>query len=62
MEIINSLMASVPAWISAISLLVAGAAAIAALTPTPKDDAILARIRKIVDMLALNVGNAKNKS
>ena len=35
------------------------ASAIAALTPSPKDDGIIAKIRKVVDLLALNVGNAK---
>lgn len=40
---------------------VAVAAAIAALTPTPKDDSVMAIIRKVVDFLALNVGNAKNQ-
>ena len=40
---------------------VAAAAAIAAVTPTPKDDSALAFVRKILDLLALNVFNAKNK-
>lgn len=37
------------------------AAAVAALTPTPKDDGIVAGVRKIVDLLAMNFGNAKNQ-
>ena len=37
------------------------ASAIAALTPTPKDDGIVGKAYKIVDWLALNVGKAKNK-
>jgi len=44
------------AWVSAI---VTGASAIVALTPTPKDDTILATVRHWVDILALNVFNAK---
>lgn len=36
------------------------AAAITALTPTPKDDAFVARIRGVLDKLALNVRHAKN--
>lgn len=44
-----------------VSLVVAAAAAIAALTPTPKDDGVIKVIRKIVDALALNVGKAKNR-
>lgn len=43
------------------SLVVAAAAAIAALTPTPKDDGVIRVIRKVVDGLALNVGKAKNR-
>lgn len=39
--------------------LIAGASAIAAVTPTPKDDAILVKIKKVVDVAALNVGQAK---
>jgi hypothetical protein len=44
------------------ALAVVGAAsAIAALTPNKTDDAAVAFIRKIIDTLALNVWNAKNK-
>ncbi len=41
--------------------LIASASAIAALTPTPKDDGIMSFLRKIVDFFALNIGNAKTK-
>lgn len=47
--------------LSAITGAVALAAAIAALTPTPKDDGVVAMLRKIIDVVALNIGNAKNK-
>jgi hypothetical protein len=40
---------------------VALASAIAALTPTPKDDQWVAKLYKIVDLIALNVGRAKDK-
>lgn len=43
----------------AISGIVAGASALAALTPTTKDDSVLAKIKKVLDVFALNVGNAK---
>ncbi len=42
-----------------ITSVVSAASAIAALTPSDLDDGIVAKIRKIVDVLALNVGNAK---
>lgn len=35
--------------------------AIAASTPTPKDDAWLAKAYKVVDLLAINIGMAKDK-
>jgi len=38
---------------------VAAASAVAALTPTPKDDGVARWLRKAVDFLALNFGNAK---
>ena len=40
---------------------VALASAIAALTPTPKDDGIVKKLYKLVDLLAINVGKAKEK-
>ena len=39
----------------------AAASAICALTPTKKDDKILRRIYRLIEMLALNVGRAKEK-
>jgi len=37
------------------------AALIAALTPSDADNKIVAKIRSVVDMLGLNILNAKNK-
>ena len=34
---------------------------IAAATPTPKDDALIAKAYKIIDLLAINIGMAKDK-
>lgn len=39
--------------------LVALCSAICAVTPTPKDNAIIGKIYKVVEMFALNVGKAK---
>ena len=50
------------ALIGIITSVVAVASAIAALTPTPKDDTIVGKIYKVVDLLALNVGKAKDKA
>lgn len=35
--------------------------AVAAATPSPKDDGWAKKVRKVVDFIALNVKNAKNK-
>ena len=43
----------------AISGIISGASALAAITPTQKDDAVLAKVKKGLDVLALNVGYAK---
>lgn len=48
-----------PEILTAASTTVAAASAIAALTPTPADDGFLAILRRLLDVLALNVGNAK---
>ena len=34
---------------------------IAASTPTPKDDVWIGKLYKIIDLLALNIGKAKQK-
>jgi len=45
-----------------ISVIVTIASAIAALTPTPKDDKWIGKLYKIIDVFALNIGKAKNKA
>ena len=37
------------------------ASLIAALTPTPKDDNFFKKVYSILDLLALNIGKAKDK-
>ena len=44
-----------------ISVVVTVASAIAAITPTPKDDKWIGKLYKIIDVFALNIGKAKNK-
>ena len=44
-----------------ITAVISAASAIAALTPTPKDDTIVGKVYKLVDWLALNVFKAKDK-
>ncbi len=45
-------------WITTI---VTVASIIAASTPTPKDDAWIGKLYKFIDLLALNIGKAKEK-
>lgn len=57
---LSGFLDKVPDILQVISLLITAFAAIAAITPTPKDDGVLLVLRKIVDFLALNVGGARN--
>jgi len=49
-----------------IGLIISGivfiASAIAAITPTPKDDKWIGKLYKIIDVCALNIGKAKDKA
>ena len=45
-----------------ITLIVTVASLIAASTPTPKDDAWIGKLYKFVDLLALNIGKAKESA
>lgn len=49
------------ALLNAATAVVGASAAITALTPTPKDDGVVRTIRQILDLLALNVGHARNR-
>ena len=60
-EIISYLVANVDSILFAVSAVVAAASAVAALTPTPKDDSIVAKAYKVLYWVALNVGKAKDK-
>lgn len=41
-------------------MIVGIASALAAMTPTPKDDKFLGKLRKALDVVALNVRHARN--
>jgi hypothetical protein len=47
--------------ISWITLVVTVASMVAATTPTPKDDSLIGIVYKFIDLLAINVGKAKDK-
>jgi len=47
--------------ISWITIVVTVASLVAASTPTPKDDVWIGKLYKFIDLLALNIGKAKDK-
>jgi len=47
--------------ISWITIIVTVASLVAASTPTPKDDLWIGKLYKFIDLLALNIGKAKEK-
>jgi hypothetical protein len=58
MEQLIQLLQSQP-WFSIVSAVVVFASTIAALTPTPAPGTPLAMLYKVIDVLALNIGKAK---
>lgn len=48
-------------WLSLASEVVTLAAILAAITPTPVDDGVVAVLRRIIDVLAFNWGHAANQ-
>lgn len=58
---IDGLAAVLPDWLAAFSLLVAGAAPLAAMTPWKWDNKALRVIRRVLNVLGFNVGEATNK-
>ena len=54
LQFINEFIALIPTIVKCASL-------ICAATPTPKDDEIVAKIYKFIDLLAINIGKAKDK-
>jgi hypothetical protein len=48
-------------WFAVAATVISSASAIAAVTPTPKSGTALSKAYKVIDVLALNIGKAKNK-
>jgi hypothetical protein len=46
-------------YVQIASMIIATASAIAAITPSVKDDTLIAKIKTVIDIIALNVGHAK---
>ena len=60
LSLIDKVLANKEAIWLAVTTVMAAAAAIAALTPSPKDDSWIAKIRKVIDIVGWNWGFAKN--
>lgn len=56
------LPADLLAWIEAALAIVGAASAVAAATPTPKDDNLVGKLYRVLDCLALNIGHAKEEA
>jgi hypothetical protein len=61
MQIVSYFLDNAAAIIQALTAVVTACSLIAALTPTPKDDGVVKWGYKILDLLALNIGKAKDK-
>ncbi len=61
MELIIQFVQDQP-WFGVVAAAIALASSIAALTPTPKEGTVFAKIYSVVDLLALNIGKAKEKN
>ena len=48
--------------VSIVTIIVTVASIVAASTPTPKDDLWIGKLYKLIDLFALNVGKAKDRS
>lgn len=56
---IDAVLDKFPGWLKLAALVTSAFSVIAAATPTPKDDGVLLAVRKVVDWLSFNIGNAK---
>lgn len=61
MVVVDYITANWEALLQIGTSLIAACATIAALTPTPADDNLLGKLYKIIDLVGLNVLNAKSK-
>jgi|TARA_Y100000389_G_C17225932_1_gene395643 hypothetical protein len=53
------MMGMIGEWLGIVTGVVCAASIVCALTPSPKDDAMIGKLYKILEMLALNIGKAK---
>lgn len=61
MDIITWIQENVVGITLVVTSVITAASAITALTPTPKDDNFVKKVKKFFNVIALNVGGAKPK-
>lgn len=61
MEALSWISANIETVIAIVTAVVTLASLIASITPTPKDNAVIAKVYRLVDLLALNIGHAKER-
>jgi hypothetical protein len=61
MEILLQFVQDQP-WFGVVSAAIALASSIAAITPTPKKGTLVSKLYGVIDLLALNIGKAKDKN
>lgn len=59
MDLLNSISSNLASWVDTALTVVGAASAVAALTPSPKDDAVVSKLHTLLNFVALNVGYAK---
>ena len=60
MESIVTILNTLPNWVHHVTLLVTAAAGLATLTPTKSDDKAIAMVLRVINMVGLNFGKARN--
>ncbi|HAH10099.1 MAG TPA: hypothetical protein DCL54_18285 [Alphaproteobacteria bacterium] len=59
LDSLHTFFDSFPAWLNAIFAVISAASAITALTATPKDDQIVGKLHRLLQVIALNIGYAR---
>lgn len=60
MDSIINIINTLPNWVHHVTLLITAAAGLATLTPTKSDDKAIAMLLRVVNMVGLNFGKARN--
>ncbi|MEL6279847.1 MAG: hypothetical protein AAFU68_10090 [Pseudomonadota bacterium] len=59
-EGLNSFFGLAPLALQAGMAMIAAASTVTALTPTPRDDQMIGKLYRVIEMIALNIGRAKD--